>query len=309
MSRIVLFCATRRGYLFLKKLIEISPDSEIYVFSFREEPWEPSFFDDIRGLITANGGQFFETKQLDSDKIVSLWEHTPIDIMLVVSWRYMIPATIYSMSRSGTYVFHDSLLPKHRGFSPTVWAICNGEKYTGVTLFKIAEEVDAGDIVDQITVPIGPEDTIADVMDQLTQAYLDLLVKNINGLANGSIKLRPQDHSRATYTCKRLPADNKINWSLSCESIYNLIRAVSLPYPGAYTYFSGRKLQVWIAERVANIHKYVGKIPGRICEVRPGEGSLVLAGDGALLLKKVQLEDGEIICASDLLNSLSHTLG
>jgi len=307
--RIVLLCATCRGYLFLQKLAELLPQSDLVVFSFREELWEPAFLEDIRDQTLDLNGQFFETKNVGGQQWTRFWESTRIDLMLVVSWRYMIPANIYRRSSRGTFVFHDSLLPKYRGFSPTVWAIANGEKYTGVTLFKIAEEVDMGDIVDQITVPIGPKDTIADVMEQITLAYLALLEKNINGLLNGSIKLRPQDDSCATYTCKRLPEDSKIDWSLSYKNIYNLIRAVTLPYSGAYTYFSGKKLRVWGAKRVSNIHKYVGKIPGRVCEVRPGEGSLVLTGDGALLLTKVQLEDGKIVCASDLLNSLSHTLG
>lgn len=83
-------------------------------------------------------------------------------------------------------------LPEYRGFSPTVWAIINGEDHTGVTLFKIAEEVDAGDIVDQERVPIGPDDTIAVVIERVTQTYLDLLERNLDGLINGTVRLYPK---------------------------------------------------------------------------------------------------------------------
>jgi len=309
MNRIVLLCATRRGYFFLKKLIEISPDSEKYVFSFREEPGEPLFFDDIRKLIIANGGQFFEAKQLDSDKMVSFWEHTLIDLMLVVSWRYMIPASIYSRSRLGTYVFHDSLLPKYRGFSPAVWAVINGEEKTGITLFEIAEDVDAGDIIDQESVPIQLDDTISDVMERVTMSYLHILEKNFRGLIGGTVKKIPQDHSQATFTCKRLKSDNKINWTWPSDRIYNFIRALAAPYPGAYSYLNGKKITIWTAKRLPDFHSYAGSIPGRLVQIIPNTGSVILTGDGALLLTEIQIDRGDIVCASDVLKSLRCTLG
>jgi methionyl-tRNA formyltransferase len=306
---IVLLCATRRGYLFLKRLIELLPRVDLTVFSFREEPWEPPFLDDIRELTLASGGQFFESRQVASQRWSWFWESTKVDLMFLVNWRYIIPSSVYLRPRLGTFAFHDSLLPEYRGFSPTVWAIINGEDHTGVTLFKINDEVDAGDIVDQERVPIGPDDTIAVVMERVTQTYLDLLERNLDDLIKGTARLYPQDHSRATYTCKRLPEDNQIDWTASSESIYNLIRAVSAPYPGAYTYLSGRKMRVWSARRVTNVPRYVGRVPGRVIEVRPGEGAVVLTGDGALLLTQVQMEGGQIVCAADVLNSLSLTLG
>lgn len=308
MHRILLLCATQRGYLFLEKLIEISPDSEIYVFSFREEPNEPLFFDDIRELTLANGGQFFETKRFCCDSMVSFWEHTPVDLMLVVSWRYMIPAEIYTKPNFGTYVFHDSLLPKYRGFSPTVWAMINGEKQTGVTVFRITEEVDAGDIIDQEIVPIGCDDTIADVMERMTMSYLHLLENNFNALIDGSADAYPQDHSQATYTCKRIADDNKIDWTWPTDRIYDFIRALTSPYTGAYSYLGGKKITIWAAKRLPDFKSYVGSIPGRIVQIIHNTGSIILTVDGALLLTEVQVAGGDIICASEVLKSLEITL-
>jgi methionyl-tRNA formyltransferase len=307
--RIVLLCATRRGYLFLEKLAGLLPQGDLIVFSFREAPWEPPFLDDIRELTLANGGHFFETRQVGSQRWSQFWESTTVDLMFAVNWRYMIPASVYRRPRLGAFVFHDSLLPEYRGFSPTVWAIINGEDHTGATLFEIAEEVDAGDIVDQERVSIGPDDTIAVVMERVTQTYLDLLERNLDNLINGTAPRYPQDHSRATYTCKRLPEDNQINWAASTEDTYNLIRAVSAPYPGAYTHLSGRKIYIWSARRVGNVNRYVGRVSGRVVEVRAGEGSVVLTGDEVLLLTQVQMGGGEIVCAIDVLNSLAQTLG
>lgn len=308
MHRIVLCCATQRGYLFLKKLIEIYPDNEIYVFSFREESCEPPFFDDTRELISANGGQFIEATQLNCDKLISFWKHTPIDLMLVVSWRYMIPASIYSRPRLGTYVFHNSLLPKYRGFSPTVWAVINGEKQTGVTLFEIAKDVDAGDIIDQVSVSIRLDDTISNIMDRMTMSYLHILQKNFRGLIDGTVYKYPQDHTKATYTCKRLVSDNKIDWALPSNRIYNFIRAITAPYPGAYSYLKGKKIIIWAAKLLPDFPSYAGRVAGRIVQVIPNIGSVILTGNGALLLTEVQVDGGDIVCASDVLRSLSHTL-
>ena len=228
--------------------------------------------------------------------------------MLVVSWRYMIPPRVYRRPRLGTFVLHDSLLPTYRGFSPTVWSIINGEDHTGVTLFEIAEEVDSGDLVDQQRVPVGLDDTIAVVIERVTQTYLDLLERNLTRLIDGSAPRHPQDHSQATYTCKRNLEDNRINWSASSSKIHNLIRAVSWPYPGAYTTLAKRMLRVWSAQRLADFRSYVGRIPGRIVEIRGGEGSVVLTGDGALLLTQVQLEGGEVVRANEVLTGLGQSL-
>ncbi len=306
--RIALLCATQRGYRFLEKLSDIRPQDEIIVFSFREEPWEPPFLDDIQALACSRGYRFVESKKVASHYLDEFWETEEIDLMLVVSWRYLLPADVYQLPRLGTFVFHDSLLPEYRGFAPTVWAIINGNNHTGVTLFEIAEEVDSGDIIDQQRVNINLDDTIAIVMEKVTQVYLEILERNLDKLLAGDAPRTPQDHFLATYTCKRLPEDNQIDWNSSSESIYNLIRAVSQPYTGAYTYLLGKKIFIWSAKRMTNIN-YIGSIPGRVVKVLPDIGSVVLTGDGALLVTLVQRHGEEILCADKVLNSINQTLG
>lgn len=307
--RIALLCATRRGSRFLRRLHELVPQAELAVFSFPEEPWEPPFLDEIRALTIDAGGTFLEARQVGAERLRSFWEDTPIDLMFAVSWRYMVSPQIYRLPRHGTFVFHDSLLPAYRGFAPTVWAMVNGEDHTGVTLFEIAEDVDSGAMVDQERIPIGPDETIADVMDAVTEGYLRLLERNVGALLRGEAVLRQQDESRATYTCKRIPEDARLVWSAPTAETYNLIRASTRPYSGAFTSLSGQHLRVWGARRLPDFPVYAGRIPGRIIRVVPGEGSIVLTGDGALLLTEVQLEGKEPACAADVLNSIAMTLG
>ncbi|MGQ9907270.1 MAG: methionyl-tRNA formyltransferase [Candidatus Flexifilum sp.] len=307
--RVAVLCATRRGYRILERLIALLPEAELVVFSFREEPHEPPFMNEIRALTEAAGGQFYEARNVGAARWREFWETTPIDLMLVVGWRYLIPPDIYEHIRLGCYVFHDSLLPQYRGFAPTVWAILNGEQQTGITLFAIGPGVDDGDIIDQRSIPIGPDDAVADVMERVTLAALEILETKLPALINGTAPRIRQEHERATYTCKRLPEDNEIDWSADTGSIYNLIRAVTRPYPGAFTRFDGRKLIVWGARRLEVTPRYVGRIPGRVVEIRRGEGVVVLTGDGALLLTTIQVEGDSPARADEIIDSLATTLG
>lgn len=299
--RIVLCCATRRGLRFLERLHALAPAAELTVFSFREEPHEPPFLDAIAAACAERGARFAEARQVAPDG--------DFDLLFAVSWRYLIPPAVYRRARLGAYVFHDSLLPAYRGFSPTVWAMIHGERETGVSLFAMSEGFDQGDVADQQAVPIGAEETIADVMERVTGAYLELLERNYPDLAAGRARLRPQAHHLATYCCKRLPSDNRIDWQASTREIHDLVRAVTRPYPGAFTSLGGRRLTVWGARRPEGLPAYVGRVPGRVVAAHPGEGSVVLTGDGALLLTRVQLEGGAEVDAAELLDRPSITLG
>jgi methionyl-tRNA formyltransferase len=178
-----------------------------------------------------------------------------------------------------------------------------------VTLFEMVDQVDAGDIVDQVPVPIGPDDAIGEVMEAVTGRYLELLERNLPALLAGKAPRRPQDHSLATFTCKRLPEDNRIDWSAPTQRIHDLVRAVTRPYPGAFTTLQGRPLRVWRTRRLERSPRYVGRVPGRVVETIPGEGAVVLTGDGALLVTEVQEEGKEPACASSSLDRPSLTLG
>lgn len=306
--RIAVLCATRRGHLLLERLMHLLPESRLTAFCFREEPVEPPFFDGIKETVEARGHRFIEARNVGSGGHARLWEQDEFDLLLAVSWRYLVPRNVFSRPERGAFVFHDSLLPRYRGFSPTVWAIANGEDHTGVTLFEMDTGMDTGPVVAQQCVRIGPAEVIGAVMERVTQAALALLEHNLDALLAGTAPRVAQDENLATYCCKRLPVDGRINWSRPAHDVYNLIRAVTAPYPGAFTRIDGQLLRVWSADLPDTQRHYVGAVPGRVVEVRPGVGAAVLAGNGYVFLNAVQLEGGEVTCAANVLNRLGLTL-
>lgn len=302
--RIALLCATARGLQVLDRLIALAPDDDLVVCSFREEGGEPLFFDALRERAAAAGAHFYETR--DVSRLGDQWADG-VDLLLATNWRSLVPRAVFESVRRGAYVIHDSVLPAYRGFSPTVWAMVNREREVGATLFAMSEDMDAGDIVDQRRIPLSDEARIGSVIEQVTAAYLELLEKNLPALRTGAARLTAQDHSRATYTCRRLAEDNLIPWDAPTERIYALIRAVTRPYPGAFTWLRNRKLIVWDAQRV-DPKPYAGRIPGRIVQILPGSGTVVLTGNGALLLTEVQLEGDQPRRAPEILTGLGMTL-
>ncbi|MGI8498226.1 MAG: formyltransferase family protein [Gemmatimonadaceae bacterium] len=307
--KLALLCATQRGLRCLQRIADSWPDAKLLVFSFREDPGEPPFLDAIRSFTESRGGTFVEARQVGAAAHARVWSEEAVDLLLAVSWRYVVPGAVHRSAKMGSFVFHDSLLPAYRGFSPTVWAIVNGELSTGATLFRMVDAVDAGDIVDQRRVPIGPDDSIAMVMEEVTRAYLDLLDANFPALATGAAQCRPQDDALATYTCRRTPEDNRIDWARPTTEIYNLVRAITRPYQGATTTLEGRPMIIWQAERATSERRYVSRVPGRVVDVLSGRGAEVLTGDGSILLRQVQVEDGPLLSADQILTSPSQTLG
>ncbi len=196
---IALLCATQRGRAFLEHLFQqlshCAPQAQLTVFSFVEDPWEPRYLDDIRALAQGCGARFVETRRVEKASA----DLPSVDLLLAVSWRYLIPANVFQAPRLGAYVFHDSLLPQYRGFAPTVWAILNGESQTGVTLCRMAEHVDAGDIVAQQAVPIGAEETIADVMARVQgiDGVVDARAEQVEGLQY--LRIEPDRTRLARY--------------------------------------------------------------------------------------------------------------
>jgi methionyl-tRNA formyltransferase len=156
----------------------------------------------------------------------------------------MLGPELLALPRRGAFNMHGSLLPKYRGRVPVNWAVIMGERETGATLHQMVAKPDAGGIVDQQAVPIGPEDTAAEVFAKVTDAAEQVLARALPGLIEGTARILPQDLSQGSYHGGRKPEDGRIDWTKSAQEVHNLVRGVAPPYPGAFTHIGAMKLRI-----------------------------------------------------------------
>jgi len=169
------------------------------------------------------------------------------DAIVVVGYGRIIPQWMLDLPPLGNINLHASLLPKYRGAAPIQWAIAQGETVTGVTTMKIDSGLDTGDILLQRELPIAPDDTSETLAPRLASMGADLLVQTVRALHTGSVQPRPQEHAKATLAPILKKEDGLIDFSRSAGEIFNRLRGFQ-PWPGAYTTFRGKTLQVWNAK-------------------------------------------------------------
>lgn len=201
------------------------------------------------------------------------------DLILSVYYRHMISPRILGLAPLGAFNMHGSLLPKFRGRAPINWAIVHGAAETGMTLHRMVKQADAGPIVDQQAVSIGPRDNAEQVFRKVLPLAREILARQIDALLAGTAPERPQDEIQATCFGGRTPEDGRIRWSQSTAQIFNLIRAVTKPFPGAFTDIDGARLMVWWAEPDSPATHGLRGAPGEILSVAP---LIVATADGAL---------------------------
>ena len=223
------------------------------------------------------------------------------DVQVVVAFR-MLPEVVWNMPPMGTINLHASLLPQYRGAAPINWAIINGEKETGVTTFKLQQEIDTGNILLQERISISPDETAGTLHDRMMETGADLLLKTIQQLEAGTLKEIPQ-HSPSPISNlplhrapKIFPPDCEINWNQPTDKTYNFIRGLS-PYPAAFTYLKGKKLKIFSAEKEPGNDK---NKPGAI--ITDYKSYLKFAtSDGYIELREIQLEGKKRMNIEDFL--------
>lgn len=309
--RIVFIGGTKRGFLTLSSLIGNGAEV-VGVVSLQQDAHEVDRYEErIRQLSEAHGLPLFETKFMkDRDYGRLLKDELNADLAIAVGVRVLISESIYDAPKFGTVALHDSLLPEYRGFAPLNWSIINGEKEMGVTAFFLNEKMDGGDIVDQIRVEIDELDTGPALYEKVCDATVELVDKICCKFETGEIKGTTQNYAEGSFTCSRIPSDGMIDWKCSTDVISNLVRSLTHPYPGAFTFYKNSRLFVWKAAPIVEPPKYVGRIPGRVVGISKDEGWVdVLTGDGVLRMEEVQIEGGTIVAAADVITSVKLSLG
>ena len=286
--RLVVMAYQDIGYVCLDELLALGAEIAMVV-THRDDPRENVWFRSVADRARQAGLPVMAPESVNQREVVAELARLAPDFLFSFYFRDVLAPEVLRVAKRGALNLHGSLLPRYRGRCPVNWVLINGEQETGVTLHHMEAKPDRGDIVAQRAVPIDDEDTALTLNRKLGEAARILVRETYPRLVAGTAPRIPQDHSRATYFGGRRPEDGRLAWEQSAGQLYDLIRAVTHPYPGAFTSRNGERLFVWWARAMDG-----GGVPGEVLQIRPRSGVVVAAGSGALLLERVQLAgDGE----------------
>ncbi|HVU25369.1 MAG TPA: formyltransferase [Opitutus sp.] len=282
--RILFFGYSEVGYECLSLLLERG-DNVVALITHEDNPHEKIWFKTPAVAARERGIPVFTPESVNNDEWRQKIAALQPDLILSVYYRNMIGTKILALPRLGAWNMHGSLLPSYRGRAPVNWAVLHGEPRIGMTLHRMVKSADAGAIVDQEGVEIGPRDTAEQAFRKVLPCARRILARQIDALLAGTATESPQDESQATYFGGRKPEDGRIDWTQSSRQIFNLVRAVADPYPGAFTEVGAARLMVWWAEPESPAALGKRGQPGEVLSVAP---LVVATGDGAIELTKVE---------------------
>lgn len=281
-AKIAVFAYSEPGYVCLDELFRTGADVTV-VFTHEDDPNEEIWFRSVADLAREHGVPARTDSKIGADA-VNFLRDKGIELIISVYYRAMIPGEALAVPRLGAYNIHGALLPRYRGRACVNWAVLNGETETGATLHVMTEYADRGDIVDQEPVPIAYEDTALDVFKKVSDAARTVLRRSLPSIEAGNPSRTPQDESHATKFGRRRSADGAIDWRKTAEQVYNQVRALTHPFPGAFTSADGKKLFIW---RARVVRQSSGRQTGEIVSRCP---FLIAAADGDVELLSWQFE-------------------
>lgn len=259
---VLLLASKPLGLRWFREIVSLEPRSLTAVITIDDRADVRSALDDIRRFGEECGVPVHVAPQREeADRI--LLEYAP-RIAFCVSWYWFLPKRVLESVPLGILGVHFSLLPRYRGGSPLVWAIINGERESGVSLFTLTAKMDEGDIWAQRAFPIGEEEYIAEVLARAEEISVTILHESYRAIVAGELAPRPQT-GEANVVPMRRPEDGRIDWNRSAREVFNFIRAQSRPYPGAFTDAGGTALRIWRA---------------RIADSAPEDELAFVCGDG-----------------------------
>ena len=228
----------------------------------------------------------YQPKKVREEEFQVVLRELNPDLIVVVAFGQLIPKSILELPRYGCVNVHASLLPKYRGAAPIQWAVINGEKESGVTIMKMDEGLDTGDMIAKTVVPLAADETGGSLFDKLSQVGAQLLLDTIPALEEGTVVCEKQpEESPTPYAAMLNKKMGLIDWSQDASVIECLIRGLN-PWPSAYTYLKGKTLKIWQAKVVEKQHE---EEPGTIIEVDK-KHLVVACKTNALLIERLQLE-------------------
>ncbi|HVW44164.1 MAG TPA: formyltransferase family protein [Amycolatopsis sp.] len=305
--RVAMFGYQTWGHRTLRALLNSEHEVALVVTHPKSEhAYEKIWSDSVADLAGEHGVPVVIGGRPDDEVVRRLKEAEP-DIIVANNWRTWLPPEVFALPPRGTLNVHDSLLPAYAGFSPLIWALINGEQEVGVTAHMMDDDLDAGDIVLQKAVPVGPRDTSADLFHKTVDLIGPVVTEALAAIAAGRTDFVPQDRTKASFFHKRSIEDSRIDWAWPAADIERLIRAQSDPYPNAFTFHNGHRLRITGAS--VSDGRY-GGTPGRIF-IREGDGVVIVAGADArsgrnhgLRVERVRTEDGTDLTAPEYFRTM-----
>ena len=290
--RAVVFAYHNMGVLGIRRLLDAGFEIPL-VFSHEDDPAENIWFASVPDLCRELSIPCVCPRDPNQYGWIDRIKKTRPDIIFSFYYRSMLKKEILSVPPLGAYNLHGSYLPEYRGRCPVNWVIIKGERTTGVTLHEMVEKPDAGAIVDQKRVDISHEDTALTLFRKLEAAADAMLAGILPRMANRDIPKMPMDISKGSYYGGRKPEDGRIFWDRPAEEIYNLIRAVTRPYPGAFGFLGDDMITFWRAAPVDGITLDAGRMVLR--EDMP----LIGTGRGCLRTDEIEV-NGRVLTGPSL---------
>ena len=273
------------------------------VFTHEDDPGEHLWFESVAELAAAHGIPVHAPADVNHPLWVQRIRELGPDILFSFYFRDILGTELLETAPLGGFNLHGSLLPKYRGRCPVNWVLIHGETETGVTLHHMTPRPDDGDIVGQKPVSVSDEDTALSLHGKLAAASTELLAEVLPMIKAGTTPRIPQDSALASYYGGRRPEDGEIDWTRTAREVCNLVRAVTRPYPGAFSYLGNRKCLFW---RVACLDKAQPASPGTVLNVAP---LTIACGHGAAQVDFGQVENGVYISGHQLAQELHIAVG
>jgi methionyl-tRNA formyltransferase len=286
--RVVLFGYHTLGVRCLEVLLTLGCEVALVV-THADDPGETRWFPSVAEAARARGLPVVAPASPNTPDMAARLRALAPALVVSVMYRRLLAPELLAVPAVAAVNLHPSYLPRYRGRAPVNWVLVNGETETGVTLHDMTPAADAGDIIAQDRVPIAPDDTARSLFGKVDAAGTALLARALPAVAAGVAPRTPQDPALATTYGRRGPEDGRVDWSWPAARIANMIRAVTHPFPGAFTGDGAGRLHLWAGTPDAT---GAAAAPGTVVGIAPGRGVAVATGQGTLCLRRVQPAGG-----------------
>lgn len=256
------------------------------------------------GIASEHNIPLHHVRNVNDPPSIELLNCLNLDVLFVIGWSQILHPPALRSAKLGCFGAHASLLPANRGSAPVNWALIKGETRTGNTLMRLSEGVDAGDIVAQRTIPISPFDNVAILYDLVAETNCEMVLELLWNLAETKVlQVRPQCNDGSPLLPRRRPEHGMLDWTQPARKVYDFIRALTRPYPGAFSWANGLRTKIWRSALLPVTGRLAepGVVLGPMVSDSPDAcGLAVSCSEGAVVLLEIEAVDGRVWSGREL---------